>query len=197
MLTDGIYDSNWQPEFIHIHSSDGQKPLVGGLEYENNKNLYVFAQNGFLGKTSISNFSTSQSIGCDSDWHVSVELSKSISTCLFQACRQNNKNEIFRSFNKGINNYEQISNFNLLFANDHTAFWILFNPEKQPNTLYAFMHVNMNGNPNNKKFFLYRNDNILNPDANAVKNSWYRLPLPTDSWLAGIVSSDEDPNIVY
>lgn len=217
VLSSGTYSSNPSLSWKTVYGGDGMPPLV---DYSDPNYAWAAAQNNqpytyphFLSSSGgvansynatnfIGNNGFSPFIFQNQKYPEIVYVSSKVTSGSFTY------EEIFRSSSRGLGTPEKISDFfNInLIANpwpDNIVrnYWIFqgIYPTSNPNTMYVTL--SQNAPPYYGK--LYRNDIVLDPNSNNVRNSWVELTLPNCPGsnckinFSYICVDSSNPNIVY
>lgn len=199
VLSNGVYSPNWTPSWETVYGGDGMQPLI---DYSNSNYVWAASQasrpaisssGGTAGTYSMTGFPGSNDFG------VTYAQNKTYPNILYCKAKTNLSStmlyeDLFRSDNRGYSSslIEQISDFKTSPSpgiGNQYFIWGLYPTPSNPNICYVSQGNNVTWDGK-----LYRNSNMLNVSAAAVKSSWIEL----DDNSASVKAIDNNnPNIVY
>jgi hypothetical protein len=195
-LTQGNYYNNWTPDFSLVGEGDGTQCLIDNI---NGAYMYTSWQNGNWQSSNDFGVTFSGIPSVGGNWSTEGKLNKIYPNILYR----NSGHEVYRSFTRGANPNDVVSNFSgILSSHTIAALYTGYHS----GYLYANVGVPYTtANPNYSALFV--NKDINNPNPATAAAAWIQLPIPTinTSWcgpyhsfdLRDVVVSYDNPDIVY
>ncbi len=192
-LSDGEYESGWNPDWETVIWGDGQQPLIDNI---NDSNMYASAQGGYWTRTEDYFDSLKSMTNSTCYWGTQGVLNKENTETLFRNKITGGKEDVLRSTAKGDNSgsHEIISQFSPLFPNFNEIIIIgLYTPYDDGDVLIASLLVRNTG-INDGECHLFRTNNANDQTSQVI---WNELSIPRDDWIASVEFDPDNNDILH
>jgi hypothetical protein len=191
--------TGWNPDWLTTDWGDGNSAII-----DNKNSNYMYTGSQLRWTSSDDKYVSSTPIeNIVRPWDNTMVLDKNTTSTLFRGVITNGKQEIARSFNRGITgSNDVISDLKaklLLIDNTLTGYqiWRLYTPEGDSKHLIAHVVYKSTVTGGQQWSRLFRLKNFNEPNLTTIKAAWEELPLPSKYWCGEINFDPANPNILY